>query len=54
MLEDLLLDKDENVRLGVAWNPNTPTKTIVLLASDDDKRVRAAATQRIKEIEAGA
>lgn len=48
VLEGLALDKNPDVRLGVAWNPSAWYKTLLTLKVDDDARVRAAAEESLR------
>ena len=46
MLENLAMEADPVVRLGVAWNPQTQERILKILTNDEDPRVkRAAAVQ---------
>lgn len=49
MMENLALEADPVVRLGVAWNPQTSNETLRMLSNDEDKRVKNAANTQISE-----
>lgn len=47
MMEELAIDSDPVVRLGVAWNPQTSESVLHLLSDDMDKSVRSAASTQL-------
>ena len=44
MMENLSMESDPCVRLGVAWNPQTQERILKILTNDEDPRVKMAAT----------
>ena len=49
MMENLALEADPVVRLGVAWNPQTSHKVLEMLSNDEDVRVNRAAKTQLSE-----